>query len=91
MKKVEANQPIPDDNEDHFPDYYGQRKPAMPRVPLESLSLDFQMHQDVSQRRAYVNDFVFFHDILSCEQCPAFNGYNTTLSREQGHALIPKT
>jgi len=60
-------------------------------VCLELLPLDFQMHQDVSQRRAYVNDFSFFHDILPCEQCPEFNGYNTTLSREQGHDLIPKT
>lgn len=36
-------------------------------------------------------DFVFLQYVLLKEQCPEFHGYNTQLSREQGHKEEPKT
>ena len=71
--------------------YYGQKHPAMPKVPTPSLPSDCTMHQDVSRWLAAETELSFFKNILTCGDCPEYGGVNTNICREQGHALEPKT
>ena len=36
-------------------------------------------------------DFAIFKNILICEDCPEYGGFNTKICREQGRALESKT
>ncbi len=63
----------------------------MPELSTASLPMDIVSHQDVSRKRAEENYFAFFQDVLTGDKCPEFNGYNTKLSRGQGHSLASKT
>ena len=47
--------------------------------------------QQVSNSRAEENDLQFLRDVISLENCPEYNGFNTKLCREQGHSTEPKT
>ena len=45
----------------------------------------------MATRRSEETDFVFLQDVLTKHGCPKFNGYNTSISRVQGHIPKPKT
>ena len=45
----------------------------------------------MSIRRSEENNFSFLHTVIEDDKCPEFNGYNTKICREQGHAPKPKT
>jgi hypothetical protein len=49
------------------------------------LSLKALAHQALVKKRASETDLAFLQDVVTKEKCPEFNGYNTRLSREQGH------
>ena len=69
----------------------GKSNPVMPKVPISLLPDIFQTLQNASKARADYLDFAFFRDVLSQETCPEYNGYNTSMCRQQGHVLRPKT
>jgi len=73
--------------------YNGPKKPDMPEkealrtvMPLRVLA-----HQVAALSRASSTDFAFLHDVVTKDQVPEFNGYNTKLAREQGHSIKPHT
>jgi hypothetical protein len=45
----------------------------------------------IAERRAKELDFSFLNAINSDDNCPEFNGFNTSVARVQGQALKPKT
>ena len=45
----------------------------------------------IAKERAEELDFSFMSEINSNDNCPEFNGFNTSVAREQGQALKPKT
>ena len=47
--------------------------------------------QETSVKRAKDLDFRFLKDVLSDSSCPEHNGYNTQISREQGHHVAKKS
>jgi hypothetical protein len=55
-------------------------------MPLRILA-----HQAVALSRARSTDFDFLPDIVSQKDIPEFNGFNTQLAREQGHAIKLRT
>ena len=79
---------IPYDIEIHR--YQGPKQPPMPlnRATRVVCSLKSLAHQAVVVRRASEADLSFLQDVLTMENCPEFNGYNTKQSREQG--LLPQ-
>ena len=74
--------------------YHGPKKPAMP--PKEAkrtvLPLRLLVQQSISVQHAQMKDFLFLKNILG-PNCtvPDYSGYNTMLSRQQGHALRDRT
>ena len=45
----------------------------------------------IAKERAEELDFSFMSEINSNDNCPEFNGFNTSIAREHGQALKPKT
>ena len=45
----------------------------------------------IAKERAEEHDFSFMSEINSNDNCPEVNGFNTSVAREQGQALKPKT
>ena len=45
----------------------------------------------LSERRAKELDTAFLRDVTNNEVCPEYNGYNTTVTRQQGVSMHPKT
>ena len=45
----------------------------------------------IAKERAEEHDVSFMSEINSNDNCPEFNGFNTSVAREQGQALKPKT
>ena len=73
--------------------YQGPKKVPMPDncskkfvPPLKVLSSCI-----IAKERAEELDFSFMSEINSNDNCPEFNGFNTSVAREHGHALKPKT
>ena len=73
--------------------YNGPKKPGMPvqESKKQVLPLKILASMSVTQQRANETDFNFLVDVLTVDNCPEFNGYNTRLSRQQGHYCGPKT
>ena len=73
--------------------YRGKKNPEMPKEKsLKSvLPLKVLAHRVVAANRARETDFAFFQDVITCEDCPEFNGYNTRLQRGHGQTPMPKT
>lgn len=73
--------------------YQGPRKPDMPdeRTKRVILPLKVMTTQIVSVMRARDLAYQFFHDITSNPNTTEYNGYNTKLSREQGHYIKTAT
>ena len=44
----------------------------------------------ISKERAMHNDFAFLNDVISYENIPEFNGYNTKLCRQSRHIMSPR-
>ncbi|KAJ8317815.1 hypothetical protein KUTeg_004635 [Tegillarca granosa] len=55
------------------------------------LPLKLLADRAVSMNRAKETDLNFFKDMIEDDRCPEYNGYNTRLSREQGHTVKPGT
>jgi len=73
--------------------YKGPKKPDMPDTEAKRALLPLRVlaAQVVSLLRAQSLDFDFLQAIDSDEGIPEFNGFNTKLSREQGHTIRPAT
>ncbi|CAH3045352.1 unnamed protein product [Porites lobata] len=54
-------------------------------------NFDADISAAIAERRAKEIDFSFLRDVTNEESCPEFNGYNTTLTRQQGISYAPKT
>ncbi|CAH3187555.1 unnamed protein product, partial [Porites lobata] len=65
---------------------YREPKRGKPVLPLKVLC-----SAAIAERRAKEIDFSFLRDVTNEESCPEFNGYNTTLTRQQGISYAPKT
>ena len=93
LKKEDLQQPLDDGQGDEIAPYHGQKTPPMPGVPAPDFAVAeiVQQRATVSRQRADECDCVYFQDVGSDKQCPQFNGYNTRLAREQGHALRHET
>ena len=46
------------------------------------LPLKVMAHRVIAKQRAMHNDLEFFKDVISSENIPEFNGYNTKLSNQ---------
>jgi hypothetical protein len=55
------------------------------------LPLKLLAHQTLAKARASETDMSFIQDVHRKDNCPEYNGYNTAISRNQGHTLQPKT
>ena len=73
--------------------YNGPKKPEMPETFRSNsvLPLKILVHKYLANQRANENDLAFFLDVTTKPASPEFNGYNTAMSREQGHTVQPKT
>lgn len=91
LKHSDIKLPIDEDEDDAPVQYIGQKKPALPNIPLPLLHDAFSTHQQVSNDRARELDFQFMKDINASPTCPEYNGYNTRVCRQQGHMLKKKT
>ena len=91
IHKNDMSKEIPYDVNIHR--YSGTKQPDMPQNAAckSVLSLKALAHQTLVKKRAFEVDFGFFQDVLLKEECPEFHGYNTQLSREQGHKEEVKT
>ena len=49
-----------------------------------------KLYQQNSNSRAEEYDMQFLQEVISSDNCPEYNGFNTRLCREQGHSLQPK-
>ena len=72
--------------------YHGPKKPEMPEEKCRKLPLTLKMlaTMALSKKRAETNDALFLRDIVTAENCPEYNGYNTRECRKQGQAMQPK-
>ncbi|KAJ8021891.1 hypothetical protein HOLleu_39220 [Holothuria leucospilota] len=91
LKKSEMSKSIEERQENETEIVTCPKKPPIPVIQAIPLSSDILQHQNVSRRRAAENDFAFFLDVITTDNCAEFNGYNTKMCREQGHSLAPKT
>ena len=73
--------------------YNGPKKPVMPETSAVGSVLPLRVlaAKVISAKRAESSDFDFLQQILFQDMTPEYNGFNTRLSREQGHAVKPKT
>ena len=71
--------------------FHGPKKADMPALQNRVLPLKVLVEMVISTRRARKLDFSFLKYIVSSDCCPEFNGYNTKLSREEGHTQRQKT
>lgn len=91
IKKEEMSQKLPEDDETLDLVYQCTQKPVMNEVPQPQVSQKITQFQQVANSRAEEIDLQFLHDIITLENCPEYNGYNTKLCRDQGHSEKPKT
>ena len=70
-------------------EYLGPKKPSMPiSAAMQSpLSLKILARQVISLNRAQDTDFQFLKEVVSPQNVPEYGGYNTAISRKQGHAV----
>ena len=73
--------------------YRGPSKPEMPvsNSTRSPLPLKVMAAQIISLSRAQEIDLAFLKQIISDEATPEYHGYNTKISREQGHSIRPPT
>ena len=73
--------------------YQGPKKVPMPDNCSEKFvpPLKVLCSCIIEKERAEELDFSFMSEINSNDNCPEFNGFNTSVAREQGQALKPKT
>jgi len=73
--------------------YNGPKKPKMPQAAAVKFVLPLRLlaQQVVSRQRAEEVDFAFMQDVVHQPNCPEYNGYNTSLARNQGRSPQPKT
>lgn len=73
--------------------YQGPKKPEMPanRATSSPLPLRVLTSQVISVSRACEGDFSFMKSMATESNTPEFNGYNTKIARELGHAIHPST
>ena len=72
-------------------EYRGPKKPPMLTGSANKiiLPLEIMTHTVIAKQRAMHNDFEFFKDVISSENIPEFNGYNTKLCRLAGLSVSP--
>ena len=73
--------------------YRGPSKPEMPAnlATRSPLPLKVLVAQRISAARAKQTDFMFFKSVVTDAETPEYHGYNTRISREQGHSVGPAT
>ena len=73
-------------------EYRGPKKPPMLTGSAYNiiLPLKVMIHTVIAKQRTMHNDFEFFKDVISSENVPEFNGYNTNLSRLAGLSVSPR-
>lgn len=73
--------------------YRGPSKPEMPAnlATRSTLPLKVLVAQRISAARAKQTDFMFFKSVVTDAETPEYHGYNTRISREQGHSVGPAT
>ena len=91
ITKQEMSQQLPADDNLLNITYNCSKKPDMIAVPYPKVSKRMTKLQQVANTRAEENDLQFLRDVVSVENCPEYNGFNTRLCREQGHSIKPKT
>ena len=70
--------------------YNGPKKPNMPEgLKHAVLPLKVIVAQLVSVNRAQILDYHFLQAVVSDESIPEYNGYNTHISRSDGHSVKP--
>ena len=91
ISKSEMSAPI--DFEIPVQRYQGPKIVPMPPTCASKsvLPLKVLCSAAIAERRAKEIDFSFLRDVTNEESCPEFNGYNTTLTRQQGISYAPKT
>ena len=92
ISKEEMSKNLPD-AEDLLLDvsYHCSKKPPMIELPDQEVSQQMKLYQQNSNSRAEDYDMQFLQEVISSDNCPEYNGFNTILCREQGHSLQPKT
>ena len=91
LRKTDLHDVFENQQEPELLVYDGRKDPAMPCVPMTTQSDEVQYFQNVSKTRADHHDFQFLQHVANSDRCPEFNGYNTKVCRDEGHALQPKT
>ena len=91
INKNDMSNPI--DYEIPIQRYNGPKQPEMPKRAASKtvLPLKVLVHKFLAERRSKESDVAFLQDVLTKSDCPEFNGYNTRISREQGHSYRPRT
>lgn len=70
-----------------------QQKPDMPALSSDTDSdLNQSLNaQEISVNRAKDLDFQFLKDVVADAPCPEHNGYNSQISRKQGHSVSKRS
>ena len=91
LAKSDLSDPIEYDTNVQY--YNGPKKSQMPENSSRKsvLSLKVLAEMVLSQNRAHDLDTSFMGEVTDSDKCPEFNGYNTKLSRQQGHGSKTKT
>ena len=90
IKKTDMSTSIPYELRIH--EYRGPKKPPMLTGSANKIILPLKImaHTVIAMQRAMHNDLEFFKDVISSENIPEFNGYNTKLGSLAGLSVSPR-
>ena len=73
--------------------YRGPKKPKMTAAKAKKSvpTLKFLASMEISLNRAQETDSAFLQDVITSDNCPEFNGYNTRECREAGQYTNART
>ena len=73
--------------------YRGPKKPKMPAAKAKKSvpTLKFLAIMEISLNRTQETDFAFWQDVITSDNCPEFNGYNTRECREAAKYINART
>ena len=93
IRRLEINELTkPIDYDFQIERYHGPKQPEMPEEKCKKCALSLKMlaTMAISKTRATTNDALFLRDVVTVENCPEYNGYNTRECRRQGQKMQPK-
>lgn len=73
--------------------YNGPKKAKVPDMKAKRVVLPLKVlaHQIITHKRAQETDFDFLQQIILNKGTSEYGGFNTSISREQGHIVKPAT